>query len=158
MAQEATYLTSAGLKKLEEELEHLRGVRRLQVAERIQQAKEIGGTSDNAEYDEAKDEQSFVEGRILTLEIMVKNAVIIPGRGKAPPDNVGLGSTVTVLLLNTNKREKYTIVGSTEADPAHGLISNESPVGKALMGKRSGDEVEARIPAGTQPMKLVKVQ
>ena len=158
MAQKETYLTSSGQKKLEQELEHLRSVRRQQVADRIQQAKEIGGTVDNAEYEEAKDEQAFVEGRIQTLEGMLTSAVIIPKGRQAASDVVALGSTVTVLLLKTGKQDKYTIVGSTEADPTKGLISNESPVGKALMGMRVGDEVEVQVPAGTQPMRLVKVR
>ncbi len=158
MAQKETYLTPGGQKKLEEELEHLRGVRRQQVADRIQQAKEIGGTVDNAEYEEAKDEQAFVEGRIQTLEAMLTSAVTIPERRRSTSDVVELGSTVTVLLAKTGKQDKYTIVGSTEADPAKGLISNESPVGKALMGKRAGDEVEVEVPAGTQSMRLVKVR
>ena len=158
MAQKETYLTPRGQKKLEEELELLRSVRRQQVADRIQQAKEIGGTVDNAEYEEAKDEQAFVEGRIQTLEGMLTSAVTIPARRRATSDVVELGSTVTVLLAKTGKQDKYTIVGSTEADPAKGLISNESPVGKALMGKRAGDEVEVEVPAGTQSMRLVKVR
>ena len=158
MAQKETYLTPSGQKKLEQELEQLRGVRRQHVADRIQQAKEIGGTVDNAEYEEAKDEQAFVEGRIQTLEGMLTSAVIIPEHRRAVSDVVELGSTITVLLLNTGKQEKYTIVGSTEADPGKGLISNESPVGKALIGKRTGDEVEVQVPAGTHPMRLVKVR
>ena len=158
MAQEETYLTSEGLHSLEEELEHLRSARRPEVAERIQQAKEIGGTVDNAEYEEAKNEQAFVEGRILTLESMLKTAVIIPDHKKAPTEVVEMGSIVTVLLANTGKREAYTIVGSTESAPAGGRISNESPVGKALLGKRAGDEVEVRVPAGTQRLTIVTVR
>ena len=158
MAQEETFLTSEGFKNLEVELEELRNDRRPQVAERIQQAKDIGGTVDNAEYEEAKNEQAFVEGRILTLESMLKTAVIIPDHKKAPSDIVEIGSIVTVLVATTGKKERYTIVGSAEASPAGGRISNESPVGKALLGKRADDEVEVNIPAGTQQLTIVSVR
>ena len=158
MAQEETFLTSEGFKNLAVELEELRNDRRPQVAERIQQAKDIGGTVDNAEYEEAKNEQAFVEGRILTLESMLKTAVIIPDHKKAPSDIVEIGSIVTVLVATTGKKEQYTIVGSTEASPAGGRISNESPVGKALLGKRADDEVEVNIPAGTQQLTIVSVR
>ena len=156
--QEETFLTSKGFHTMEEELEHLRNVRRSEVAERIQQANEIGGTVDNAEYEEAKNEQAFVEGRILTLENMLKTAVIIPDHKKAPSEVVEIGSIVTVLVASTGKREVYTIVGSAEASPAGGRISNESPVGKALLGKRANDEVEVDVPAGTQRLKIVSVR
>ncbi|MFH1484462.1 MAG: transcription elongation factor GreA [Chloroflexota bacterium] len=146
MAQKEVFLTSEGLAKLTAELEHLQTARRSEVAVRIQQAKELAGTANNAEYEEAKNEQAFVEGRILTLENMIKNATIIPAE-KPPPDAVGIGSTVTVLAQD-GEQEQYTIVGSAEANPKEGKISNESPVGRALLGKGIGEEVEVQAPAG----------
>ena len=107
-------------------------------------------------YDEAKNEQAFVEGRILTLANMIKSAVVIPDRGLAS-DKVQVGSRVTVVAKG-GKEERYTIVGHAEADPSQGRISNESPVGKALLGKRRGQEVEAHIPAGTVKLRIVKVE
>ena len=158
MALEETYLTPHGLQQLEEELENLRAVRRLEVADRIQEAKEVGGTVDNAEYDEAKNELAYVEGRMQALEAMVQNAVMIPDHKKAASEVVEMGSIVEVAVEDSNKAHKYTIVGSTESAPEDGLISNESPVGRALLGKRVGDVVEVRVPAGTQRLKLVKVR
>lgn len=156
MAQKEVFLTPEGLEKLKAELEHLRSVRRQEVADQIHRAKELGGTVDNAEYDDAKNEQAFVEGRILTLEKMLKNASIIQEE-KAPSSSVRLGSRVTVRSKGGEK-EHYTIVGSAEANPSEGKISNESPVGKALMGKRVGDEVEVRAPAGARKMKIIAME
>jgi len=140
------YLTPEGLEKLEKELEQLRVVRRQEVAARIQRANEIGGTVDNAEYDEAKNEQAFIEGRILTLENIINNAILIKD-DERPTGVVKVGSKVTV---HTEKGtdEAYTIVGSTEADPSQGKVSNVSPLGKALLGKRSGEVAEVRAPSG----------
>ena len=156
MAQKEVFLTPEGLEKLKAELDHLLSVRRQQVADQIHRAKELGGTVDNAEYDDAKNEQAFVEGRILTLEKMIKNASIIQ-EGKSPSSSVKLGSKVTVHSKGGEK-EYYTIVGSAEANPSEGKISNESPVGKALMGKRVGGEVEVRAPAGTRKMKIIAIK
>jgi transcription elongation factor GreA len=158
MAQEETFLTPKGYQDLEEELEILRNQRRSDIAVRIQQAKDIGGTVDNAEYDEAKNEQAFAEGRILTLETMLKTAVLIPSRTKKAREVVEIGSTVTVLVASTGKKERYTIVGSAEASPAHGRISNESPVGKAFLGKRVNEEVEVKVPAGIHKFKIMVVR
>jgi len=138
-------LTREGLAKLEKELEYLRTVRRQEVADRIHQAKELASAQNNAEYDDAKNEQAFVEGRILTLERMTQNAVII-GEG-THSNQVELGSVVTVLTAEGHE-EHYTIVGSAEAHPKDGRISNESPVGRALLGKTVGDEVQVQVPAG----------
>ena len=147
MTQKGSYLTRDGLIKLESELENLRTVRRQQVADRIQVAKEIGSTVDNAEYDDAKNEQAFVEGRILTLERIVADAIIIEdGAGRS--GKVQLGSHVTV-VTQKGETEEYTIVGSAESDPLLGRISNESPVGKALLGKKLGGQVKVKTPAGT---------
>ena len=156
MAQKETYLTPGGQKKLEEELEHLRGVRRQQVANRIQQAKEIGGTVDNAEYEEAKDEQSFVEGRILTLEKLIQDSTLIDEEKAHHASKVQIGSTVSI-TGSDKKTEKYTIVGSAEADPKESRISNESPVGRALLGKRVGDEVQINVPKGVLRFIITKI-
>ena len=157
MTTERTYLTAQGHHKLEEELEHLRNVRRNEVAERIQESKDISGTVDNADYEEAKNEQAFVEGRILTLESMLKRAAIIPDHTAGSSDIVELGVKVTVQLGASTKHQVFTIVGSVESAPGEGLISNESPIGKALLGKRAGEEVEVEAPSGKQTIKLLKV-
>jgi transcription elongation factor GreA len=156
MVQKETFLTPEGLEKLKAELEQLQSVRRPQVAEQIHRAKELGGTVDNAEYDDAKNEQAFVEGRILTLESMIKSATLIK-EGKSPSKWVKLGSKVTVRDQD-GEEEHYTIVGSVEAGPSEGKISNESPVGSALLGKKVGDEVEAQVPAGTLKLKVVAIE
>ena len=153
---EPNYLTADGLASLQSELEQLRTLRRQLVAERIQKAKEIGGTVDNAEYDEAKNEQSFIEGRILTLDNLINNAVIISEKS-GPSDVVRIGSTVTI-TNEKGQRDKYTIMGSTEADPAQGKISNMSPIGKSLLGKRVGDVAEVMVPAGTIKLEIKKIQ
>ncbi len=156
MAQKEVFLTPEGLEKLKTELEYLRSVRRQQVADQIHRAKELGGTVDNAEYDDAKNEQAFVEGRILTLEKMIKNATIFHEE-KGSSSSVKLGSKVTVRSKDGGK-EYYTIVGSAEANPAEAKISNESPVGKALMGKKIGDEVAVQAPAGATKFKIVAIE
>jgi transcription elongation factor GreA len=145
--EKGSYLTKEGLARLEAELEELRMVRRLAVAERIQKATELGGTVDNAEYDDSKNEQAFIEGRILTLEKIISNVIIIGGN-IAHSDKVQLGGRVTLLNQNGDE-EEYTIVGSAEADPGNGRISNESPVGKALLNKKVGEDVQVKTPAGT---------
>lgn len=146
MHDKPVFLTPEGRAKLEAELKHLREVRRPEVAERIRLSKEFTDTDDNAEFEEAKNEQAFVEGRVLTLEKMLANAVMIE-RNPALHDAVRLGSSVTV-IDEEGEVEHYTIVGSAEVDPLHGKISNESPVGRALLGKRIDDIVEVAIPAG----------
>ena len=149
-----TYVTSQGLTKLKGELEDLLALRRPAVAERIQKAKEIGGTVDNAEYDEAKNEQAFIEGRVRTLENLINNAVLI-SEVKGPSDVVRIGSKVTV-LNQKGKKDRYSIIGSAEADPAQGKISNVSPIGKALLGKRVGDIAEVSVPAGKIKLEVLK--
>jgi len=152
MRDKPVFLTPEGRAKLEAELKHLREVRRPEVAERIRLSKEFSDTVDNAEFEEAKNEQAFVEGRILTLEKMLANAVPINADHQLH-DAVRLGSSVTV-ITDEGDKEKYTIVGSAEVDPQHGRISNESPVGRALLGKRIGDDVEVKIPAGVLRLKV----
>ena len=159
MAQQDTFLTTEGLRTLEEEIEYLRSVRRLEVAERIQEAKDVGDL-ENAEYEEAKSEQGFIEGRIQELERMIQNAIIIPdhSRAKSKSDIVELGSIVKIQQEGVRKSGTYTIVGSTEASPDAGKISNESPLGKSLLGKSAGDEVEFTVPAGVQHFTIVSVR
>ena len=148
-------LTPEGLNKLKVELEHLFTVRRVEVAEKILRARELGGTDNNAEYDDAKNDQAFVEGRILTLENMINHASLIESE-EAPTGRVGLGSQVTVSSQKGGK-EYYTVVGSVEADPTGGKISNESPVGSALLGKKVGDKVEIEVPAGVIKLIIVDI-
>lgn len=147
MPEKSNYVTEQGLVGLKSELDELRMSRRQAVAQRIQEAKEIGGTVDNAEYDDSKNEQAFIEGRIMTLERIVSSAIIIGGDA-AHTDIVQLGGHV-ILVNQSGVQEQYTIVGSAEADPSVGRISNESPVGKALLNKKVGEEVEVKTPAGT---------
>jgi transcription elongation factor GreA len=156
MAEKPIFLTPEGRAKLEAELENLRTVRRAQVAERIHSAKEEGDIMENSAYDEAKNEQAFVEGRIMTIEQMLKNAVMIDATRAA--DTVGLGSCVTVIERGARDDEMFQIVGSAEADPTRGRISNESPVGRALLGKREGDEVQVRIPDGVRYLKIMEIR
>jgi len=148
------YVSAEGLKKLEEELEQLRTVRRKEIAERIHSAMEFGDFSENNELEDAKNEQAFVEGRIMTLEQMVKNAVVIEQNGHH--DKVEIGSSLVVEV--DGERESYTLVGSAEANPGEGKISNESPVGRALLGHRAGDKVKAVVPSGVVELKIVQVR
>ena len=147
MEEKATILTPEGLRKLEEELEFLKTVKRKEVAERIKQSKEFGDLMENSEYEDAKNEQAFIEGRILTLEGMLRNAKVINNHD-VRSDVVTIGSTVR-LQDEAGEELNYTIVGSPEADPLHDRISNESPVGRALLGRRRGDRVTVKAPAGT---------
>jgi transcription elongation factor GreA len=156
MAEKPIFLTPAGRTKLEAELENLRTVKRAQVAERIHSAKEEGDIMENSAYDEAKNEQAFVEGRIMTIEQMLKNAVMIEATRAS--DIVGIGSYVTVLERGTKDDETFQIVGSAEADPTKGRISNESPVGRALLGKHEGDEVQIKIPDGIRYLKITDIR
>ncbi len=148
------YLTPEGLTKLQKEMDTLINVRRREVAEGLKRASEIGGNIDNAEFEEAKRDQSTVEGRISDLEMALRNVVIIP-KHKTPSETVILGSLV-VLKDAAGKTIKYTIVGSMEADPAHGRISNASPVGQALMGKGVGADAEVKTPSGVQKFTIIE--
>lgn len=155
--KKATLVTKEGLKKLKEEYEHLRTVKRKEVAARIKEAISYGDLSENSEYEEAKNEQAFVEGRILELEEKIKHAKII-AEHKATK-TVQLGTTVHLKNLSKSKTEEevYTIVGSTEADPFDGKISNESPVGSSLLDKKKGDTVKVVVPAGSVEYKIEKL-
>ncbi len=143
------YLTPEGLKKLEVRLKKLTEVLRPEVAERIRLAKEIGGSLNNAEYDDAKNEQAFLEGEVIDVENKIRNSRLITD--EKPSGKIKLGSKVTV-TGSDGKKENYVIVGSAEASPGEGKISNESPMGKALMGKKVGDKIEVATPSG--PMKI----
>ncbi len=150
------YLSAERRDELLKELEELRTVRRQEVAARIQRANEIGGTVDNAEYDEAKNEQAFVEGRIQSLENIINNAVIIQDEAE-PSDVVKVGSKVTV-RTEKGAQEVFSIVGSPEADPSQKKISNVSPLGKALLGKRVGEIAEVRAPSGKIKFRVKKIE
>jgi transcription elongation factor GreA len=154
-----TFLTREGLKKLEEELNYLRTVRRAEVAERLHDAQEDGELIENAEYEDAKNEQAFVEGKILTLEALLSNAVIIKDKDKAAHGGVvAIGSRVTVKENGGGRPEVYELVGAAEADPKQGRISNESPLGKALLGRKVGDEVKVNAPAGTLSFRVAAIE
>ena len=146
MDEKETILTPEGLRKIEDELEHLKSVKRKEIAERIKQAKEFGDLMENSEYEDAKNEQAFTEGRILTLEGMLRNAKVINNHD-VRSDVVTVGSTV-LLTDESGEDLTYTIVGSAEADPGNDKISNESPVGRALLGKRKGQTVKVVATAG----------
>ncbi|MBP2655840.1 MAG: transcription elongation factor GreA [Firmicutes bacterium] len=148
MPEKQTILTAEGLKKIEQKLDYLKSVRRRDVAERIKQAIEFGDISENSEYEDAKNEQAFIEGEILTLEKMLRNAKLID-EDEISADVVSLGSTVLLKDLEFGDELEYAIVGSAEADPTEFKISNESPVGEAIMGKKVGSIVEVHVPAGT---------
>lgn len=156
MTPNESYLTPEGEDKLKKELDALITVRRREVSEQLKRASEVGGNVDNAEYDEAKRDQSTVEGRIQDLELALRDAVIIPDH-TTPSETVTLGSHVEV-KDDAGKTMKYTIVGSLEADPAHGRISNASPVGQALLGKRVGEDAEVKTPSGVQQFTVVKIR
>ena len=157
MATKETILTAEGLIKLEEELNNLRTVRRQEVAERLKVAISYGDISENSEYDDAKSEQAFIEGRILELEQMINTATIIDDTANKKKGVVGLGSVVVVKDMETSEEEVYTIVGTTEADPFENRISNESPVGAAILGQKVNTVVQVNTPVGELAYKIVKV-
>ena len=148
-------MTEEGKRKLEEELEYLKTVKRKEVVERIKIARSFGDLSENSEYDSAKEEQAFVEGRITTLDNMIRNAKIIEDEGNS--NIVSLGKTVTFVELPDGEEESYTIVGSAEADPFEGKISNDSPIAKSLLGKQVDDKVTVQTPGGEMFVQIVKI-
>jgi len=149
-------MTAEGKEKLEKELENLKTVKRKEVVERIKIARSFGDLSENSEYDAAKDEQAFVEGRISTLENMIRNAKIIQ-EDDMNSDTVQLGKKVTFVELPEGDKETYTIVGSAEADPFEGKISNDSPIAKSLLGHKVGAKVSVQTPGGEMNVKIVEV-
>ncbi len=156
MSAKEVVLTYEGLKKLEEELEFLRGTKRKEVAERIKQALSFGDISENSEYDEAKNEQAQVEGRIVQLESMLKHARLID-EDDVKTDVVSLGSKVKIHDMEFDEEVEYYLVGSTEANPLQSKISNESPVGAALIGHKKGDIVEVQAPDGVIKFKILEI-
>jgi transcription elongation factor GreA len=158
MPDRPTFLTRDGMQRIEEELEYLRTVRREEVAQRLHEAMEGGDIQENAEYEDARNERAFVEGRILTLEKILSNVVLIE-EGSGPTDRVGLGSHVTVVEVNgeDGEPEQYHVVGSAEADPVAGRISNESPLGRQLMGYQVGDIVTVNAPDGPLKFKIMAI-
>ena len=150
-------MTYDGLKKMEQELENLKTVRRKEVAEKIKEARGQGDLSENAEYDAAKEEQGEIESRIIQLENLLRNAEVID-EDVLKMDVVNLGSKVTVLDVEFDEEMEYTIVGSTEADPMNGRISNESPLGMALLGQKVGATVMADTPDGEVAFKILNIQ
>ncbi len=157
--EENVLVTKDGLTKLKEELKHYKEVRRKEIAQRLKEAISYGDLSENSEYEEAKNEQAFVEGRIIELEKMVDNSQIIAEAVKSTDKVVQIGTTVTVQnITEKDEPETYTIVGSTEADPTAALISNESPIGSAILGKTKDDVVKVKVPAGLYEYKILKVK
>ena len=150
-------LTQEGYQKLEDEVEFLKTVRRREVAERIKVAISFGDISENSEYDEAKNEQAQMEERILKLESMIRRAVIID-ESKIDSNVVTIGSIVKVNDVEFEEEVEYVIVGSAEADPYEGKISNESPVGKALLGRTIGDVVEVQVPDGVAKFEILEIR
>ena len=150
-------MTYEGVKKLEEELEYLKTVKRKEITEKIKVALGYGDLSENSEYDEAKNDQAFTEGRIIQLENMLKNAVVVD-ESEIPKDKVSVGLIVKVMDYEFDEEVEYTIVGSAEADPMNFKISNESPVGSALIGKKVGDVVEVAVPSGVSKFEVLEIR
>ena len=157
MNEKEVILTQEGLKKLEEELEHLKSVKRREVAERIKVAIGYGDISENSEYEDAKNEQAFIEGRIITLEKMLRNARII-NNDDVDTDTVSIGSIVTLEDMDCGETVEYTIVGTAESDPSQNKISNESPVGKALLGKKKDSVVIVQVPDGEIKYRIIDIK
>jgi len=156
MAEKKTVLTYEGLKKLEEELQELKVVRRKDVANKIKEARAQGDLSENAEYDAAKEEQAEIEARIAAIEKMLRNAEVID-EDELDGDVIGVGNKVKVLDMEYNEEMEYTIVGSTEADPMKGRISNESPLGMALLTHKAGDTVVVDAPQGQISYRIIEI-
>ena len=153
MNNKPAYLSKEGLEQIRHELGDLVNVRRAEIATRIHEAKEHGDITENAEYEDAKNEQAFVEGRIQALSALIKNAVVIEESHSST--HVQICSTVTI--SSKDGKESFTIVGSAEAAPADGRISNESPVGRALLGRKKGEEVTVSVPAGDYKYKILSI-
>lgn len=157
MSEKKHIMTYEGLKKLEDELELLKTVKRKEITEKIKVAIGYGDLSENSEYDEAKNDQAFNEGRILQLENTLKNAEVVD-ESEITTDKVSVGTIVKVMDFEFDEEVEYTIVGSAEADPMNYKISNESPVGEALLNKKVGDVVEAHIPGGTAKFEVLGIR
>ena len=155
MPDDRTYLTAEGAARLRKELDELKGPRRLEMAERLRKAVRQGDLSENADYISAKEQQAFLEGRILELESVLRNATIVEQRG--PSERVEIGNTVVVLEQDDTKTT-FQIVGAKEANPRAGKISHESPIGKALLGKKVGQSAEATTPGGPLRFKILEIR
>lgn len=155
MENNETLLTEEGYKKLQEELAYLKGPRKMEVAEKIKQAREYGDLSENSEYDEAKNEQALLEAKIAETEAMLRSAKIV---AKVSTSSVGIGTTVKLYDYEFEEEIEYHIVGATEIDVAQSKISLESPVGKALFGKRKDDEIEVQVPDGVNKYKILDIK
>ena len=151
-----TIITDEGLRRLEEELEELKTVKRKEIAEKIKVALSFGDLSENSEYDEAKNEQAIIEGRIAEIESQLKNVHVLD-ESELSNETVHIGSKIRIREVASGEEESYKIVGSTEADPINGRISDESPVGKAMLGHTVGDVVEVEIPSGAVSYELVEI-
>ncbi len=149
-------LTADGVKQLEEELEYLKIVKRKEITEKIKEARSYGDLSENAEYDAAKEAQATMEQRVVEIENMLKNATVVDA-SNTPKDIVSICSTVKIYDIEFEEEMEYTIVGSTESDPSKNKISDESPIGRALLGKKIGDTVEAETPGGTISLKILDI-
>lgn len=156
MAVKQVMLTKEGLEKYQEELETLRNVKRKEISEKIKVALSFGDLSENSEYDEAKNEQAKIEARIADLEVMLKNVKLITEE-EMTGDKVHIGSTVKILDLEFNEEEVFQLVGSAEADPRNGKISDDSPIGRAIMGHVAGEIVDAETPGGMVQIKIVEI-
>ncbi|MFA5134652.1 MAG: transcription elongation factor GreA [Patescibacteria group bacterium] len=156
MPQQDTFITAEGLEKLKKELHNLKIEKRKEIAERIQEAKELGDLSENAEYVDAKNEQAFVEGRVQEIEAIIKHATIIKEHTKSR-GTVNVGSKIKIKDNEDSETREYHIVGSNEADPAEGKISNESPIGQAFLGKKVGDVIEINVPKGSKKFKIIAI-
>ncbi len=157
LVEKEVLLSVEGLRKLESELEHLKAVRRREVAERIRQARDFGDLSENSEYEDAKNEQAFVEGRILEVEKMLRNAKMVDlTQGK--PGIVSIGSWAKIMDIDSGEITELNIVTSTESNPAESRVSNESPVGKALMGRQMEEVFEVNVPAGRVKFRVLEVR
>ncbi|MCL1795456.1 MAG: transcription elongation factor GreA [Clostridia bacterium] len=150
-------MSAEGLAKLEAELQNLKLVKRREIAEQIKTAISYGDLSENAEYDEAKNEQARIEGQISHLENMIRNAILVDD-SNISTDEVNVGSIVRVLDVNSARETEYRVVGATEADPVSGRVSNESPIGSALIGNKKDDEVTFAIPDGTRTLRILEIR
>ena len=156
MSEQDVILTREGLEQLEQELENLRTVKRTEVKERLKEAIALGDLSENSEYDDAKNEQAFMEGRILELEKMIRNAKVIED-GVQQEGTITVGSLVTVKDIEFDEITEYRLVGTVEADPMNNRISNESPVGRALLGHKAGEIIDVEVPAGVIQLEIVSI-
>ena len=155
-SNQPVYLTAEGLQKIKDELHYLVTTRRREVAQMIAEAKAEGDLSENAGYDEAKTAQGFLEGRVRELEYIINHAQLIEENSHT--NVIGIGRTVIIREVDTDFEETYTIVGSREADPANGRISNESPMGHALLGKKKGQKVNVKTPGGDVKFEILKIE